>query len=117
MSRLVFICPECGLLLNTFWEVCKRETSYLISVGGSVVDEVPDDWETPIYLECPECNAQFDRIESVEDLVAEVVEDETVVYATPIGDYWVNNPQKLADVLATSTGKKVEVVSRDQLPA
>ena len=116
MSRRVFVCPECGSILDSIWEVSVRRGDFLITPDGTIIDESLDDW-TPQYLECWECGAQIES--ESEDLIVEIVEEEDseTVYATPVGDYWIRNPQKLADLLTTSTGKKVEVVSRDQLPA
>ena len=116
MSRLVFVCPECGSILDSIWEVSVRRGDFLITPDGTIVDESLDDW-TPQYLECGECGAQIKELE--EDLIVEIVEEEDsgIVYAAPVGDFWVKRPELLADLLATSTGKKVEVVSRDQLPA
>ena len=105
MSRRVYVCPECGEV-NNLWEVYRKEIYYKVLPDKEVVDEIEDD-EEYCYVTCGGCGKNFD-VPCVDVFEVELNEEEGK--AAPVGDFYVQNPAKLADALALA-GVKVEVVS------
>jgi len=114
-----FVCPQCGYIDKKGYiltEVCKERVELSISPSSyEIIDEDRDSLECA-YVRCGNCGEEFDFNNhtvdyQVENLLVEIEETDEEVKVAPVGEFWLQNPQKLIDVITVSTGKRVEVVS------
>jgi len=118
MAR-VFVCPSCGTIdkgdgiLQECWKEIGRYTYNPETMECKEEDREVIEY---LYITCNNCGEYIEEQEAgcepIYTLLVDIVEEtDSTIKVAPVGSYWLKNPQKLADVLATSTGKVVEIVA------
>jgi len=127
--KKAFVCPECGCIDyghgdERIVEIWKEVRAYSCDPETMLFERKDDSTSIePVGLECLSCGwtgmiyPDYASSEAypIQTLLVEIEEDGEVIKVAPIGSYWLRNPQKLADVLAESTGERVEVLSFSEL--
>ena len=114
-----FVCPNCGVIDKGEGILQERWSEVgLYQYDPETMKIIGEDHESSEYLDvlCQEC-LEFVEVyergaEPIYALLVNIIEEtDSTIKVAPIGSYWLENPQKLADVLAVSTGKIVKVVA------